>query len=440
MVVSILRRQTVKRVLKLALPLMIGCAAGSATASSVPTPQALMQLVAASPLLMQNKASLDVAQSRLDYALSALKPRLTGRFDARRMDSMQDSDTRNSDVLGTLEVVQPVYDFGRSYSDIAAARADLKAQAIEQDIHRNTLVLEGLALYYELHASDLEVQALQEDNTIAFFQATRLADKDVVGDANPIEILEARARSESARYKYTKARNANLGIRLRLEELTGQSFTETTLTPLPPDDAVFQVDTEKLVARVQEGWPALQVLAAQRDAMQSRARAAGFSPQIEAYGRVGESTRDLRGRDNWALGARLVVPFYDGGKRHADKARWLAEQRRLDARITDLKKGLVRKTHMTYLARSEARMRLLAARTAYKAGRQRLLLEQLQRTQDREASVGGATARIGHVETELVRALGAYRVAGVKLAILLGQPLNNSFEANFLEDLKVVEQ
>jgi outer membrane protein TolC len=412
----------------------------TASAAPVPTPEVVLQLISASPLLALDAASGDIARSRLDRALSALKPRLTGKLDGKRYSSMRSAESRDSDVLGSLEVVQPIYDFGRSYRGVDAARAEIQAQASAQKGHLNTLVLEGMALYYELHASDLEVQALEEENTIAFFIAARLEEKDAVGDANPIDLLEARARRDRVRYIYFKGKSTNLEIRLRLEELTGQPFKETTLTPDVPEDDAIQVDTEKLIALALESYPVLQSLMAKRDAMQARVQAASFSPQIEAYGRVSESTRNLRGRDEWAVGARLVVPLYDGGKGASEKAELAAKRRQLDARIADLKRSLVRKTHVAWLARSDARRRLTAARLAYKAGRQRLLLEQLQRSQDREASVGGASARIGHIETELVRAIGAWRVAGLQLAALLGRPLNESFAPNFLEDLKIADQ
>ncbi|MBT4020041.1 MAG: TolC family protein [Alphaproteobacteria bacterium] len=409
-------------------------------ALSMPTPQELIQMLASSPLLARDVASRDIAAARLDQALAALKPRLTGRLDGKRFSSMRAVETRNSDILGSLEIVQPVYDFGRSRGGIDAARAEIMAQAFDQQITLSRLVLEGMALYYELHASDLEVQALQEENTIAFFRAVRLEEKDVVGDANPIELMEARAESGTARYVYSKAKSSNLGIRLRLEELTGKSFTETTLTPDVPEDEVFEVDLQKMVELVQKAHPLAQSLRAKRDAMQARANASGLFPKLEAYGRVNESTRNLRGRDEWALGARLVVPFYDGGVKSSEEAQWLAKRRQLDADIAAINRSLVRQTHLANLARQDARMRLTAARFAYKAGRQRLLLEQLQRSQDREASVGGATTRIGHIETELVRALGAYRIAGLQLAVLLGRPLNQSFAINFLEDLKIADQ
>ena len=412
---------------------------GVAHAASVPTPEALLQLISRSPLLAADAASADLARARLDQALSSLRPRLTGKVDGKRFSSMLPGETRDSDVRSSLELVQPVYDFGRSYSNINAARAGQAAEDQDGKIRLNNLMLEGIALWYELHASDLEVQALQEENTIGFFIASRLEEKDVVGDANPIELMDARAARDKARYVYFKARSANLGIRLRLQELTGEAFTETTLTPDVPEDPAFEVDTEKMIALVQQTYPLLQSLKSKRDAWQARARASGFFPRVEAYGKVAESTRNMRGRDDWAVGARLIVPLYDGGQGASKMAQGLAESTRLEAQIADVQRGLVRKTQMAWMGRKDARLRLSAARTAYKAGRHKLLLEQLQRSQDREASVGGATARIGHVETELVRAIGDYRIAGLHLAVLLNRPLVESFTPNFLEDLKVAE-
>jgi outer membrane protein TolC len=421
---------------------LLPCVIGStpASASSVPTPEAFIELISKSPLLATDAASADIARARLDEALSALRPRLTGKLDGKRFSSMRAAESRDSDVLGSLEIIQPVYDFGKSSNSIDAARADVRAQDRDRKIRAGTLILEGMALYYELHASDLEVQALEEDNTIAFFVASRLEEKDALGDANPIDLLEARANRDLARYNYFRAKGNNLGIRLRLEELTGLAFKETTLTPDVPDVQAINIDSEKVIALTRDSYPLLLSLKERREALLARARSADFSPQIEAYGRVSESTRNLRGRDDWAVGARVIVPLFDGGKGASEKAQWMGQLRHLDARIAEMERGLVRNTHLALLARSNARLRLTAAKTAYKAGRQRLLLEQLQRSQDREASVGGASARIGHIETELVRAIGAWHIAGLRLASMLGRPLGDSFASNFLEDLKIVDQ
>jgi len=408
--------------------------------AAMPTPVELLGMIADNPRLAAAHAATDIAQAHLQTARAALRPHFEFSADAKRFQSMQRTETRDSDVVSRLEVVQPIYDFGRSFSAIDAAAADARAQQASALDVRNTLMLEGLALYYELHASDLDVQALHEDNTIAFFQATRVAEKDAVGAANPIDIIDLRGKAEHARYTLYSARGRNRELRLRLFELTGVSFDETTLTPSAPEQAVFEVDADKILALAEKALPALDALRRHKQSFTARQDAVGLTPRIEAYGRLSESTRNLRGRDDWALGARLVVPLYEGGARQASRARLGAEARRVEAEIETRRRALRREVHVAVLARSNNLLRIAAARTAYKATRQRLYLEQLQRGQDRQASVGGMSARLTHVEAELVRAIGAYHVAGAHLAALMGLHPADSFKANFLEDMKVAAQ
>jgi outer membrane protein TolC len=408
--------------------------------AGTPTPVELLDLIAGNPRLAAAGAATEIAEARLDSALSALRPRLQFKADAKRFQSMRQVETRNSDVVSSLEIVQPIYDFGRSFAVVDAARADARAQQAGALDVRNQLMLEGLALYYELHASDLDVQALQEDSTIAFFRMTRQIGKDLVGAADPIDLVDLRAKSERARYIYYSARSRNQELRLRLFELTGVAFDETTFTPSPPERGPFEVDVAKILGQAETALPALDALRRRKQAFAARHDAVGLAPRIEAYGRLSESTRNSRGRDDWALGARLVVPLYEGGARQAERARFGAEARRVEAVIEARRRALRREVHIAVLARNDNWRRIQAARIAYKAARRRLLLEQLQRNQDRQASIGSMSARLTHVEAELVRAIGAYRVAGARLAALMGLHPGISFTADFLEDLKVAAQ
>ena len=47
------------------------------------------------------------------------------------------------------------------------------------------------------------------------------------------------------------------------------------------------------------------------------------------------------------------------------------------------------------------------------------------------------SSRLTHIEAELARAIGAYHLAGARLATLMGLHPGESFKANFLEGLKV---
>ncbi len=409
-------------------------------AAEIPTPSELLDLIAGNPRLSIAAADTDIAEARLAAAMAALRPRLDAQVNARRMSSMNPRETRDSDVFSHLEVIQPIYDFGRSSSKIAAARAETEAAEAAARSVRDALMLEGLALYYELHASDLEVQALQEENTIAFFRFSRLQEKDAVGAANPILLLELQGRAEKARYDYYRAQSHNAELRLRLAELTGAPFKTSTLTPAPAETGPFELDVAALIARAETALPALEELRRHRAALEARRGAGGLTPRIEAYGRLGESTRNLRGRDDWALGARFVLPLYHGGIEKSDQAKLAAEIKQADSRIQLRRQALSREVSVAVMHRSDAWRRTVAAKTAYKAARRKLYLEQLQRNQDQQGSIGGESARVTRIEAELVRAIGAYAVSGARLATLLGEHPVRGLAPDFLEDLKVVEE
>ncbi len=408
--------------------------------AEIPTPGELLDLIAGNPRLAIAAADGEISAARLEAAMAALRPRLQAGVEARRLNSMNPRETRDSDVFGHLEIVQPIYDFGHSSGKIEAARAETEAAEAAARTIRNTLMLEGLALYFELHASDLDVQALQEENTIAFFRFSRLQEKDAIGAANPILLLELQGRAEKVRYDYFRAQSRNAELRLRLSEMTGAPFKDSTLTPAAPESPPFELDLAALIARAEEALPELEQLRRQRAALEARRAAVGLTPRIEAFGRVGESTRNLRGRDNWALGARFVVPLYHGGMEKSDHARLTAEIKQADSRIQLRRRALSREVSVAVMDRGDAWRRTVAAKTAYRAARRKLYLEQLQRNQDQQGSIGSESARVTRIEAELVRAIGAYAVAGSRLATLLGEHPARGLAPDFLEDMKVVEE
>ena len=81
--------------------------------AGVPTPIELLDLVADSPLMDQARALTDIVEARAEGVLSKTGPRIRFMSQAKRLRSMNSAETRNSDILNRIEVVRPLYDFGR---------------------------------------------------------------------------------------------------------------------------------------------------------------------------------------------------------------------------------------------------------------------------------------------------------------------------------------
>ena len=72
-------------------------------------------------------ADIGIAKARLEEANSALYPSLSLDATGQRYQSTPKYREDNAEVYGTLEVVQPIYDFGQSGAEIAAADSEVAA-------------------------------------------------------------------------------------------------------------------------------------------------------------------------------------------------------------------------------------------------------------------------------------------------------------------------
>ncbi|MBL6931866.1 MAG: TolC family protein, partial [Rhodospirillales bacterium] len=183
-------------------------------------------------------ANIDVARARLDEANSALYPRVSLDATGQRYQSTQKWQADDAEIYGALEVVQPIYDFGKSGSEIDAAVSEVAAAEQAMITARNTVLLEGLALFFELHASELQLRAFNEIHASAYVSWDRAKEQLGIGRASPVDVAEALALVEKTRLDYFRERSHNFTYRIRLEELIAQTLpAELISPPKPPEKA-----------------------------------------------------------------------------------------------------------------------------------------------------------------------------------------------------------
>lgn len=379
-------------------------------------------------------ADIDIAQARLQEAGAGLMPKLSLSASSQfyRPSAHQQYPNDNADAYGKLEVVQPIYDFGQTTSTRDAASKDAEAAEQLMNSARNTVLLEGLALYYDLHASELEVRALNESHTSAYLQWDRAKENFALGRASPVEVAEALKFAEKSRLTYFRERSQNAAFRLRLEELMGASLPEELIVPPKPPAAKHgAVDRKKFVAAVWDSNPELAALSKQAEASGLRRSAVAQSPSLEAYANTGYTTRDLRGRDDYAVGARVSWPIFDGGLTAAKKTRLAAEQSRLNAKFEAKKSDLRRRALTLLLSLDDTYQRVISARAQHDYTSKYLVQRQQLYAQERVADLGTAMVEHTSAEAELVRSTGAYLLVQAQLAVLLGEQPGRGIEPDF---------
>jgi len=380
-------------------------------------------------------ADIDIARARMDEAGAGLMPTLSlsasGQFFRPSADAKYPDD--NADAYGTLEVVQPIYDFGRTTN--ARDAAGKETEAAEQALlsARNTVLLEGLALYYDLHASELEMRALYEGHTSAYLGWDRAKENFALGRASPVDVAKALTAAEQTRLVYFRERSRNAGYRLRLEELMNAELPEELISPpKPPKAKHVAIDRDKFIAAVWERNPDLMALSKQVEAVGLRRGGVTSLPSLDAYANTGYTTRDLRGRNDYAVGARLSWPIFDGGVTAAKKNRLAAEQSRLGAKYEAKKSDLRRQALSVVMALDDAFQRVISALAQHDYTSKNLLLRQQLYAQERVADLGRAMIDHTKAEAELVRATGAYHVVQARIAVLLGEHPGRGLEPDFM--------
>jgi outer membrane protein TolC len=381
-------------------------------------------------------ADIDAAQARLDGALSNLFPKLTGTVSAKRFESKKRAETRNSDVISKLELVQPIYDFGQTYSRVKAARSNKLAAQERLRIARNIVLQEGLAVFFNLHTSDLTLHSLNQAHAQAYVRWNRSKERLSLGRTDAIDVSERLALVEQTRLLYYRQRSLNGSLRLRLEDLTGTAFSgEMIDSPKPPASRPKNVDMDKLLALAEKNNPEIAALARHAEALAFERDGTAARPRIEAYGNLVGNTREAKGRDDWAFGARLTIPFYDGGVKEAERSRLSAEHRGVMAEFEVRRRNLRRQIREGVLARNDSWQQIIAAQAELDVAGRRLAQRQRLYEQERVADLGTGMIDFSRSEATLMQAIGAFYVDSARLAALIGEDPSRGMKVNFLVEI-----
>lgn len=378
-------------------------------------------------------ADIDKARARRDQAMAALYPRLSLTATGQKYESTNKWREDNAEIYGTLEVAQPIYDFGKSAAEIDATGSEVEAAEKLLITARNTALLEGLAVFYDLHASEVKLRADYEVHTSAYVRWESIKDRLVQGTVSPLKVSEQLNKVEATRLIYYRERSRNIRLRLRLEELTGTSFAEELVSPPPPPkQKPLDIDREAFAEVVVARNPDIQALMKKAEAAGTRRDGVGSLPSLEAFANIGHSSRDMRGRNEYAYGARLSWPIFDGGINSARRSGLAAEESRLRALIVARKRELRLKAHGLLLDRDDSYQQVISAMANKDYTDKQLLYRQQLYMQNRVSNLGPAMGRSTAAEAELIRATGVYYISQARIAVILGEHPAEGLKRGFL--------
>lgn len=381
-------------------------------------------------------AEIDIAKARLDEASAALYPSLSLNATGQRYQSSKKGLVDNAEIYGALEVVQPIYDFGRSGASIDAAGSEFQATEQALITARNTVLIEGLALFFDLHASEVQLRAYNETHASAYVRWDRAKEQLALGRASPVEVAKALALVERTRLDYFLERSRNNTYRIRLEELIAGGLPEELISPPPPPASPpLDADRDEFARTVVDKNPEIAALGKQIEAAAARRGGVSSLPSLNAFGNVGHSSRDLRGRNEYAIGARLSWPIFDGGVQGATRNRLAAEESRLNARLEMKRRQLRLKAHSALMDLGVAYQRVVSAKAGLEYAARNLLRRQQLYSQERVADLGRAMIENSLAEATLIRATGSFNIEQARVALLMGEHPGRGLEEGYLSSV-----
>lgn len=399
------------------------------------TAEDILALIEANGDYAFTAASADIskARARRDQAMAALYPSLSLSATGQKYQSTLKYLSDDAEVYGTLGLVQPIYDFGKSASEIDATGSEVEAAEKALITARGAVLMEGLALFYDLHASEVKLRANYESHTSAYVRWESAKERLGRGTSSPLEVSEWLTKVEKTRLVYFRERSRNISLRLRLEELTGTGFDEELVSPPPPPkQKPLDIDREVFAKAVIAHNPDIQALLKKAEATGLRRDGVSSLPSLEAFANLNHYSRNSRGRHEYAYGARLSWPIFDGGIKSAQRSQLAADESRLNAIIEVKKRDLRLAAHSLLLDRDDSYQQVISAMADKDYTDKQLLYRQQLYMQNRVSNLGPAMGRSTAAEAELIRATGIYYISLAKIAVILGEHPADGMKLGFL--------
>ncbi len=355
-------------------------------------------------------ADFAIAQARLNQAKSALNPDLMLNAVGQNFQSIENN---IAEIYGASKECMPGYDSGKKEFEVVATNFDTVRAKLTLISKKHTVLLEGLALFYNLHTSELKLRAYNEIHASAYVRWDRAKEQLKLAQIGPVEVSKALMRVEKTRLDYFVERTRNNNYRMRLEELINQPLPDELISPpIAPEITPYEADREKFAEIVLRRNPQMLALLNKSKAAGIRPSAINKLPSEEDSGNAGHSNHDRPQRNCLA-----------------------SKESRINALMELKRRQLRTEAHMALMNRADNFQRIIAARAEFDFAQKYLLRSQQLYSLERDTNLGEAMFKHSQAEAELIRATSAYRLESAGIAVLLGDHPSKGLERNYLASL-----
>ena len=394
-----------------------------------------------SPAAVQARGSISTSEAAVKQSYAAFLPSFSLSA-SRRNERGERFDTQGNLVPFTgqptsystgLQSSLQLFDGGRRFFDIKAAKADVNAAEAGETASRYDIALQVKQQYYNILAAResqgaAEAQIQQAEQQLRASSARLRAGAATVSDS-----LRSVVALGNARLALLNARNS---LQLGNATLTRLVASPTPVTANPADTAVQRVviPTIEELAPLVDDAPAIRQADAELASANASVRSAktAYLPTVNLNFNRGGSGVDSRfgfGDDRYSynqnISFSLNFPLFNNLTREVNVARAMAAEDVAEASLRDAK-YLARQT----LVQSIGQMRIALEQVDIQTQSVAAATEDL-RVQERRYELGATTlldlltsqAQLDAARNSLIRARFDYRVAKAQLEALIGREL-----------------
>lgn len=318
--------------------------------------EALAAADAPHPDVRLAEAERDAALADAAIAAARRDPLLSLEVGGRRVRPTFAPDSVNpaiNDNSLRLSARKTLYDFGRTANTEEAARHEAESRVANVLSVRDEHRIEIMARFFDVLLADLQYATDNEFMAVAYVEFDHGRDRRRVGQISEVDLLDLEHRYQELLIKRNASQKRQRLTRALLANAMNQPG-KLAADLAEPELAVKDRALPEL-EELQRAMPASnrKLLAEQEALAASRSRIEAVrsdrSPVMEVEMEAADYTRKLSGRDDLRVGVVLNIPLYQGDRIDARLARELAQLRKLEASVDNLKLDLQQALLETWL-------------------------------------------------------------------------------------------
>ena len=323
--------------------------------------------------------------------------------------------------------------YRRSSSKVNALNLELQANHQYLIEAKNLVLLEGMALFYNLYSSELELRAKNEIHALAYVKWNKSKEQLDIGKVSPVDVAKALMLVENTRLDYYRERSRNNTFRIRLEELINQALPhELIFPPPPPTTTPVEVDIEKFSQFVLQRNPEILALTKIAKAKGFQLSEINSTSKIDPAGNFEQLCENFCGSKDHYVEPKESRLLLENRIMEAKRDLFAAEERQAKAILMFKQRQVRLKAHKAIMDRDNAYQRIISAKSSFDFAQKKLLRSQQLYSLERATSIGKAMIESTKAETEVVQATGDYLLELAGIAKLLGDNPLKGLEKDYL--------